>query len=228
VSDTIVANAPGRPASTAKLGRPLTLAAAEQALRTARETLADLETRRSEVDARKSRLDGERHALSYDAMVKPGGAAATRLQLATVKSVEAGTELENLNSAIVAAKQHVLTAQDATASERRRQDARDARQKLAEMRAAGLAANAALDDFIAALGRFEKIGDALRHSGVPGMPSVSLARVATRRALDSMLMPIGLQSQLLGPSERRDLAGLVQVWAAQIEAQIGRILDEAA
>jgi hypothetical protein len=222
------ANAHTSPASAPKPARPLTLAAAETALRSARETLASLETRRGEVEARQSRLAADRSLLAYDAMTTPTGSAATALQKANAASICAGAELQDLDSAISSAKERVLAAQNATGRERQRQDARDARAKLVELRATGLAASTALEQFIAALGRFEKIGDDLRHGGIAGMPSVPLQRVATRRALDSMLMRVGLQGQLIAPSERRDLAALVASWSAQIEASIGRILDDEA
>jgi hypothetical protein len=193
------------------------------ALGQARKQLAALQSQRAAAEQRVVDLATARELVAYDAATGDRAARRTLDEL-TRESVTAGLVVDNVDHAIAEARRRLAAAEAAAGRAADRQRAHEARRLLTELRQAGGEAAAALDRFVAELGRFEGVANKLGRLNI-GAARHDLVRVNLRRSVQSELFKVGL-GQMLSPAERISLADLIDGWTARVETGIGRLLDE--
>lgn len=193
----------------------LSLGVAEATLRSEREALASLVTKRSLADDAYSALSEERAKIAYAAHTGDRS-AERRLREIHAESASSFSEKEALTAAIDEAKRRVAGAElDRVAAE----EAVKARQVLGLLdafREHGAALDEAARSVVGAYNEFRDQARAIRGLGV-GSPSEQILRVASRRALVSGLIGTDLEVEMLAPRERHSFSELIQQWSAGIE-----------
>jgi hypothetical protein len=190
---------------------------------TARQTLASLEQRLRDAAARRDGFAGQREALAFDAHSGLDAGARKRLDGLNQQALTIAVEIENFQSAIAEARRRILAADEAARLAVLRGKAHAAREKLVELRQLGETAGEALHGFVASLEAFYAVADDIRRLEIGGV-SRDLIRVNAVRCVQSELMKVRLNSDVVPPSERRDFGSLVDHWAAMIEARIADVL----
>ncbi len=190
----------------------------------ARKTLAELETKRREIEARQIANTQEREEIAYEAMTGDPK-ARKRLDQLNREAAAVGLEMTNAESAIATARRRLSAADDAAARAVVRERAEAARPHVKRLREAGKRAKAALRALAEAVGEIESTMTELRGK-VPQVPSHGLARVNVRRAISSELSLSRLEPMVLLPSQRVDFDTLIARYAEGIEQTIGRVIEE--
>jgi hypothetical protein len=188
------------------------------------DTLTDLIERRAEAVERHRDLAQERETIAYDAATGAAG-ARRRLEVLTRSAVDVVTQIENLDSAIAEGRRRVATAEAEARAAQHRDRARVARARLAELRAVGDTAGAALTTFVGHLGRLYDLTDETRRLGFGG-PSRDAARVFLTRQLQAELMKVQLHTETIPPNDRIGVAALIEGWSEPIERRIAAALGE--
>ena len=185
-------------------------------LHAARATLADLEAKRKDVDARKAAVAKERGGFAFAAHTR-GGEAKKLLTDLTRTDAALSLDAQSLDAAIVEAKAHVAKAQRAVDAEVAAERRRQIEAQVAIFETAGLRVDSAVRELAAAYLNFDQEAKALR--ALAPLASVSSIQVNTERAVISGLRAVGLRvGALMPPNERHTVAELVGRWSASARA----------
>jgi hypothetical protein len=195
----------------------LTLADCEAKLRTSREQLADLITKRGKIDEEGVILVEQRETLAFDAHC---GNATARRKLDNLNQQLSKLRLdeESLQSAIATAHLRVSEAEQALRQAQSAANASAAQALCPLLLEHGVAADAAVAELTEALDGIRDTIRQLRQLGVHAVNERSMA-LALKQALENALIVEGLDVPLHPPHQRRGFGQLVTVWLRNVASR---------
>ena len=203
--------------------------AAETALVKAQDVLANLTRDKVAAVARQAELSKTRARLALAGLAGGNARDLRDLQAATEESSRTLLSVENLGFAIQAAQAEVLAARVVAERAAIRSAAVAALEKVAELRAAGVACADALEKFIEAYTLLFELGTEIRRSGVGSWPSMEIYTLNVRRSLlfELYQAPGHLNPEPIpSPSSRRSLEELLERFIDGFEVSLQRHLGD--
>jgi len=193
-------------------------------LESAEKVLHELESKKLDLVAERSRDEADMGAIAYAAHTGDQKCSAM-LETLQDRALKRDVEARNLDSAIAEATRRVGAAQDA---ERQAKEARVASelQELAQMmREVGAKCDHALKQFAEASNDLRKIIGATNQRGL-GNPSAQQLQSLGERAIRGVLVntPYAKAFEHLAPRERQDFALFTGSWASAIERFVSQKL----
>jgi hypothetical protein len=205
-----------------------TTKAAADALEEAEDMLASLTGAKIKGEARLRELNATRAALSY-AGLSPTGTGEDRVRLAqtTEEAIRLGAELDNLGFGIVTAKKRVDEARKFVGSEVVRLKAETAQQHLADWRSHGGRAGTLFAEFLAEFDAAVAAASAIRRLRICRFPDHETLDVSLKLALQGELFRRRLHPEpVLTPrGSRRELGEIIEIWAAQTDIALARVIS---
>ena len=191
----------------------------------ARATLDSLATKRRRLAARAAEIAEERQGLALSAHANGDKSAAARLGKLSDEAARVTGDMADLDDALAEARRRVSAAEAEAANEARLAQVRSILPFAAELRGAGVRAAKALAELRAALGDANGAVAKMQDRGVV-VADPHVVRVNMKIALDTELMAVGLQHELVAPGRRVKIDVLLDRYASGIEAKAHAILGE--
>ena len=198
-------------------------------LERAQHVLSELTRDRDAAVARQGELAKTRERLALAGLAGGNARDLRDLQAATEESSRTLLSVENLGFAIQAAQAEVLAARVVAERAAIRSAAVAALEKVAELRAAGVACADALEKFIEAYTLLFELGTEIRRCGVGSWPSMEIYTLNVRRSLlfELYQAPGHLNPEPIpSPSSRRSLEELLERFIDGFEVSLQRQLGD--
>jgi hypothetical protein len=180
--------------------------------------LAELESKLT--NATQLRDDTEAAILAISFAAHSGDAAAhKRLDALNQKAASAALEIRSLEAAVAEARKRVGYAAAVETDANERENARNALALLGDFERRGEQLDHAMGKVLSQYEELIRDFNALEKLGFPPN-SKALIEINAKRAIQTKLMSVGLQSEFLPPNERHTFAEVIEGWAQAVRSRI--------